>query len=345
MDYSLSGSTKDFAHSKELIDNADNIVVIPHHNADGDAVGSALGIANVLLNYGKKVTVICPNRYPDNLMWMKGSDDVLWAEDNVKLSAEIIKNCNLIIMTDFNGLGRIGMLEEIVAKSDTAKILIDHHPFPEDIADVVFSDTSVSSTAELIYLFVKGTGLYAYLDKNVAECLYTGILTDTGSFSFNSSDPRTFLITAELMTFGINKDEIFSLVFDNYSSQRLRLLGYALNSKMVIIPEFQTGYISLTAEELESFGHIPGDTEGFVNFPLSIKGIIFSAIFIEKADHIKLSFRSKRSFPANKVMSENFMGGGHLNAAGGKYNLSLDQTIERFINILPTYASELYNDN
>lgn len=332
---------KKFSDAAAFIKDARNIVLIPHHNADGDAVGSSVGLVNLLGNCDKKVKVVCPNRYPDFLMWMKGSKEVVFADEKYKVAQELIASSDLIIMTDFNGLDRIDSLKDLVGQSTAKKILIDHHPYPENIADIMFSDTTVSSTAELVYEFVLGTELQHCMDKAVAECLYAGILTDTGSFSFNSSNPRTFVIVAELLSYGVNKNQIFADIFDNFSNNRFRLLGHALKDKMVILPEYNTGYISLTAKELDSFNFVPGDIEGFVNYPLSIKGIVFSAIFVEKVNNTKISFRSKGNFPANKVMSTHFVGGGHMNAAGGKSRLNLNDTIEKFVKLLPEFKSQL----
>ena len=331
--------------SSQWIDNSERIVIIPHHNADGDAIGSSLGLYNLLLNMGKMPIVVCPNDFPDSLKWMNGADNVLIAQKNMQKAKSIIDGADLILMTDFNGLGRIDNLKDIVAKASAKKIVIDHHPNPEDFADILFSDVTVSSASELVYRFINKTGCKKYVNKAVAECIFVGIMTDTGSFSFNSSNPETFITVSELLEYDINKDDIYNQVFDNYSEHRLRLLGYCMNEKLVVFPEYKAGFISITKEELVRFEFEIGDTEGFVNYPLSIKGIIFSAIFIEKDNHIKTSFRSKGNFSVNDFSRNHFNGGGHINAAGGRCNLNMEETLNRFVKLLPDYSDKLNNLN
>ncbi len=331
----------DYELASSWIKSADNIVVVPHYNADGDAVGSSLGMYLLLQNIGKNVKVVYPNDFPSFLKWMKGADEIIIAEKDIQIAELTIAGADLIIMTDFNSLGRIDLLGNPVSKSKARKIVIDHHPNPDDFADLLFSDTSVSSAAELVFQFIGKVGLKHAVDKFVAECIFTGIMTDTGSFSFNSSRPETYQIVSELLGFGINKDEIYSQVFDNYSENRFRLLGYCLNNKMNVLPAFSTGYISISKKELEQFNFEPGDTEGFVNYPLSIKGIVFSAIFIEKEDHIKISFRSKGDFAVNDFARNYFNGGGHHNASAGKSELGMEETIIKFHELLMKHSDSL----
>jgi phosphoesterase RecJ-like protein len=323
------------------IKEAAQIVIIPHHNPDGDAIGSALGIFNLLKRVGKEVQLISPNDFPEFLDWLPGREKVIIASRKKDLAKSLIQQADLIIMTDFNCLSRIKVVNNWVEKSQAHKILIDHHPEPKNFADLTFSNTSVSSTAELLYEFFVGTGLERYIDPHVASCLFTGIMTDTGSFSYNSSNPRTFEVVGALLKHGIDKDKIHSMVFNNFSAKRMQLLGYCLHKKFVVLPEYKTGYISITLEELKQFDFKPGDTEGFVNYPLSVKGIIFSAIFIEKKDQVKVSFRSKGNFAANQFSAAHFNGGGHRNAAGGECELNMDACLKRFVELLPQYKKEL----
>ena len=221
------------------------------------------------------------------------------------------------------------------------KILIDHHPYPEDIAEMIYSRVSSSSTAEMVYEFIDNAFGYDVISKNMAECLFLGIMTDTGSFSYNSSLPYTFNVVGKLLAKGIDKDYIADKVYNNYSEHRLRLLGYAISSKLKVFPEYGTAYISLTEKELEDHHFMAGDTEGLVNYPLSIKGIVFTAIFIEKDNYTKCSFRSKGSFPANMVAKDHFGGGGHVNAAGGENKAPILETIAKFESVMPQYQKYL----
>ena len=335
----------DFETARKWIDDAQQIVVIPHHNPDGDAIGSALGLYNLLKKYGKETTMISPNDFPEFLYWLPGKDAVVVASDFPEKAKGQIEQADLIIMTDFNDLSRIKNIAPWVQDAKARKILIDHHPEPKQFSDLVFSDTRVSATAELLYHFIVNVGLEGFVDKCIAECLFTGIMTDTGSFSYNSSNPETYIVMGALLKYGIDKDRIHSQVFNNFSHQRMQLLGYCLNEKFVVVPEYRTGFISITQEELDRFQFQPGDTEGFVNYPLSVKGVIFSALFIEKEEHIKLSFRSKGLFAANQFSERHFHGGGHRNAAGGECKLDMDSCLKRFVELLPEYEQELLSSD
>ncbi len=330
-----------FNEAKNLLAAAERIVIIPHHNPDGDAIGSALALFNILNNAGKNAQVVSPNSYPDFLRWLPGSNQVLIHDDHQEEAAKVIANADLLILTDFNCLDRVEPLDANIKAAKAHKILIDHHPEPENFADIIISETTVCSTAELALHFIHGIAYSAYLDKATASCLMTGILTDTGAFSYNSSNPSTFEAVADLLRTGIDKNQIYANIFDNYAESRMNLLGYCLNEKMIIYPEYNTGIISLTQEELDRFNYQPGDTEGFVNYPLSVKGVIFSAIFIEKDEYIKISFRSKGSFPANKFSANHFNGGGHVNAAGGNSQVNMKESLEKFAALLPQYKDAL----
>lgn len=326
----------------KLLIEAQNIVIIPHHNPDGDAIGSALSLFHMLKKQGKdQVCVITPNDFPDFLHWLPGSKEVIVAFKSRHTAEKLIQDADLIIFTDFSGIGRIEEIADLVESNLSAKILIDHHPGPEPIADVLISDTSYSSTCELMVNVFKELSWDRQIDKAIASCLLTGIITDTGSFSYNSSNPRLLRIVADLLETGIDKDLINSKIYDNYSYSRMQLLGYALNEKLEFIPELHTAFIYLSKKELDEYHFVSGDTEGFVNYPLSIKGVVFSALFLEKDEYIKISFRSKAAFPANEFSKAHFSGGGHVNAAGGQFKGTLTETVERFKKLLTDYQPEL----
>ncbi|TKG96939.1 bifunctional oligoribonuclease/PAP phosphatase NrnA [Puteibacter caeruleilacunae] len=317
------------------------ITIVTHVNPDGDAIGSSVGLSNYLRKLGHFCKVLVPNDYPEYLQWMKGEEVVtVWFKAKYK-AIEIIENTDILFFLDFNEEMRCGAIAEETKKFKGPRVLIDHHPHPADFTDITISDTGACATAELVYELIDALGDSDLVDESVAECLFSGILTDTGSFNYNTSNPRTYEIVGQLLKTGIDKDRIHSRLFDNFSHDRMKLLGYCLNDKMVYMPEFKTAFFSLTQEELAKFNFKPGDTEGFVNFPLSIKDVVFTAIFMEKDGKIKISFRSKGTFPTNKFASEHFRGGGHVNASGGETNLTMDEAVQKFVDLVPQYAEEL----
>ncbi|MBE9468286.1 MAG: bifunctional oligoribonuclease/PAP phosphatase NrnA [Bacteroidetes bacterium] len=328
----------------KLLSVTNNIVIVTHANPDADAIGSSLGLYNFLIKKGQNVQVITPNSYPEFLWWMPGNKSIVNFTEDKKIAIEKIDKAQIIFYVDFNETSRIDKLEKYVSKSIAIKIIIDHHPLFNDKADYTLSDDKASSAAELVYEFIALLNNINLIDVEIAKCIFAGIMADTGCFSYNSSKSRTFEIVAELLKFNINKDEIISNLYDNFSSDRFRFLGYCLNEKLKIFPEYHTAIISLTKKELEKFNFKQGDDDGFVNYPLSIKGIIFSAIFTEKDKNVKISFRSKGSFATNKFAKQNFEGGGHINASGGKSDLSLEEAIEKFVCLLPNYKNELDED-
>ncbi|MCF8295218.1 MAG: bifunctional oligoribonuclease/PAP phosphatase NrnA [Bacteroidales bacterium] len=317
------------------------IIIVPHYNPDGDAIGSCLALHNIFLHLGKDVNSIAPNEFPEFLQWMKSTSDILLYTKDKDRADQLLDEADLVIMVDFSSKRRMDKLEDKVLGCQAKKINIDHHPEPEELADLLFSDVSVSSTAELIYRFLKQTDLLSRMDKDIASCIFTGIMTDTGCFSHNSSQPDTFKIISHLLEYGIDKDFIFASVYQDYSENRMRLLGYALSEKMTILPGLHTAYISLSMKELERYEHQLGDTEGFVNYPFSIRGIICTALFIEKEDHIKISLRSRGGFSVNALAREIYIGGGHRNAAGATAYDSLAGSITTFINQLNYHEAEL----
>lgn len=329
-----------FKKVSDLIHKHQRITIITHVNPDGDAIGSALGMYLFLKNQGKTVRVMTPNDYPAFLKWLPGSNDMLIHERHGKNAEEAIKTAELLFCLDFNAANRMDTLWEVFAQTHVPKVLIDHHPMPENFTDYIISTTEVSSTAELLFRFLHATGP-EYISKPVAESLFTGILTDTGSFSYNASNPGTYEVVSQLINYGINKDEINALIYDNYSVERMRLMGYCLHEKMEVFPEFHTAFIPLSRKDMDRFNFRTGDSEGFVNLPLSINGIIFSALFTERKQITKASFRSKGSFSVNQFARDYFSGGGHLNASGGQTSMSIQETMEYFRSLLPRYRSQL----
>lgn len=317
-----------------------NMVIVPHENPDGDAIGSAVGLAEFLLKSGHQVQIVSPTDYPDFLKWFSSNVEILVYGRKKKQVKAIFENADVLFAVDFNEASRAGKLEKSILNFSKTKFLIDHHPYPTDFCDFTISEVQYSSTAELIYDVIKTAGLVKNIEKPSAEALYTGILTDTGSFNHNSSK-NTFRVVSELLEFEIETPKIQSNVYHNFSASRMKLLGYSLNEKMQVFPELRTAFIALSKKELDEFNFVSGDTEGFVNFPLSINNIVFSALFIEKDELVKVSFRSKGNFPSNMFSRNHFGGGGHLNAAGGESYLTLNETIEKFTQLLPDYKHQL----
>ncbi len=321
------------------IGQAKSIAILSHVNPDGDALGSALALYHYLRNSGVESKIVMPNDYPDFLKWLPGNENVILFSKKKALAKSIIVNADILFLLDFNVPQRSGKVEEFINASGAYKIVIDHHPKPGDFADFIYSDTLSSSTAELIFRMIELRGDPKLVDRIVATCLYTGIMSDTGSFNFNSSQPETYRVLAQLLKRGIDKDHIYSMVYDNFSESRMRLLGYCLDEKMVVVKKYKTAYLSLTIKEKKLYNYIRGDAEGFVNYPLSIKGVDFVAFFMENDDHIKISFRSKGKIDTNIFASNYFNGGGHVNASGGESKLNLTDTIKKFVSGLPEFMS------
>jgi phosphoesterase RecJ-like protein len=317
-----------------LFSASENILIICHINPDGDSVGAQLALYHYLRSRDRNVTLLAPNNLQEFLLWMDGADQInIYIKDRKK-SRELIESADLIIMLDFNQTGRLGEAEELVIASKAKKVVIDHHLDPENFADVLISDPTKCSTSELIHEVICGINGGSFMSKAYAEALYVGIITDTGNFEHGSYSSKTFRIVADLLDTGIIKERIINQIYNNFSGDRLRLQGFALNQRMVVLPELQTAYIYLSKDDLKNYNHVKGDTEGFVNMPLSIKGINFAVLFIEKDNFIKLSFRSRGHFPSNEIASLYFSGGGHLNASGGEYSDTLENTIIYFLEVL-----------
>lgn len=337
-------TTEDITRIKELLSSPKKIIITTHRSPDADAIGSSLGLYHFLKKEKHEVIVITPNTYPEFLHWLPGNKDVINYEGKKNRAKKLVMDAELIFCLDYNALKRMEEFGEVVGESKAIKILIDHHQQPDKFPDYILSDVTASSTAQLIYRFIEMLGEEKMVNSEIAECLYAGIMTDTGSFRFASTTSETHRIVAKLIDAGVKPDKIYNLIFDDNSVDRMNLLGYTLLHKLKYFPEYRAAMISLTRDELKQFKHKQGDTEGFVNYPLSIKGVRFSALMIEKKELVKLSFRSKGSFSVNKFAREHFSGGGHNNAAGGESRVSLDETVNKFLSLLPQYKDELIKE-
>ncbi|MBO0322104.1 bifunctional oligoribonuclease/PAP phosphatase NrnA [Muricauda sp. CAU 1633] len=332
----------DITTIKSILSQPQKIVIVPHKNPDGDAMGACLGLCGFLKGMGQTAHVVSPNDYPKFLKWMPGNDEVVNFEWQPQEAYALLDEATVIFTLDFNDLSRIGPMEAALKGRDADFIMIDHHQQPGDYAKITYSDVSMSSTCEMIYNFIAYLGQTDSITADIATNLYAGIMTDTGSFKYKSTSSNTHRVVADLIDKGADNMEIHRQVFDTNSPSRLHLLGVAL-SNMVILPEYSTAYITLTQEELDQHDFKKGDTEGFVNYGLTLEGIIFALIFIENKDEgiIKISLRSVGDFSVNQFAREHFDGGGHDNAAGGKSDLSMQETVARFNEILKTHKSEL----
>ncbi|MFD2600926.1 DHH family phosphoesterase [Flavobacterium suzhouense] len=324
---------KDIDGVKQLLASPKKIVIIPHRNPDGDAMGSTLGLYHFLKQKGHDPLVMIPNEAPDFLAWLPSFDTVKVFEKEPEAATKLLEAAELVFTLDFNVLSRTGdQMEAVLQNLKVPFIMIDHHQKPGDYALHTFSDTSFGSTCEMIYHFIVAMGEKSLIDKTIATCLYTGIVTDSGSFRYPLTTGTTHRVVADFIDLGIDNTAIHSLLFDNHSHNRILILARALQN-MKVLPAYKTSYTSLSQEELNSFGHAKGDTEGIVNYGLSMKDIAFTAFFTENKDEgiIKISFRSKGNFDVNQYAREHFSGGGHINAAGGKSTESLEATIQKFI--------------
>lgn len=332
----------DIAKTQELLSSPKSIVIVPHKNPDGDAIGSTLALHKYLTKKGHQSIVISPNEYPHFLQWMPGQENVLMYNAFAKAAQEKIQQADLIFTLDFNHFSRTGPMEEALAQAKAPFIMIDHHQAPSDYAVVTYSDTAMSSTCEMVYHFIDKLGDTTLIDEDMASCLYAGIMTDTGSFRFPNTTKTTHLVVASLMAKGAKNNLIYEAVHDTNSYSKLQLLGVALKN-LKVLPEYKTAYITLTQKELDDHKFQKGDTEGFVNYGLSLKGIIFAVIFIEnRADKIiKMSLRSKGNFSVNEFARAHYEGGGHTNAAGGRSTLSMKKTVEQFLHTLADYKTVL----
>ncbi|MEQ8909773.1 MAG: bifunctional oligoribonuclease/PAP phosphatase NrnA [Vicingaceae bacterium] len=318
------------------------VVIVSHRSPDGDSIGSSLGLYHFLKSLNYKVTVATPDPAPAFLSWLEGFDQIVNFEKHREETLTAIAEANYIFCLDFNTLVRSASLEQPIRKNKEAVwVNLDHHQEPDDFADYQWSDITASSTAEIVYQFVEQVLGKAFENEAYANCIYTGILTDTGSFRFSSTSAKTHRIAADLVEFGADPTFIHSQVYDSYSPDRLKLLGFALHEKLTLLPQFHTAIIALTEKDLQRFNFQKGDTEGLVNFPLSIKEVNMAILITEKDGKVKMSFRSKGNFAVNQLSGRYFNGGGHLNAAGGISKVDVPKTVEQIVEILPEYEAEL----
>lgn len=325
----------------EFLKEPKKIVITTHHKPDADALGSSLAMGNYLKKKGHTVQVITPTDYPEFLYWMDGHDDVIIFEEQEAKSKEIIAESDMVFCLDFGSLKRINELGEIVRASDTVKVLMDHHQDPEDFAQYKFWSTKYAATAEIIYDVICDLGDKELIDKEIAKCIYAGIVTDTGSFRHPSTTRRVHEIASDIIDMGVDTSEIHRLVYDTNSIDKLRFLGYCLNEKLKVFKEHKTAYISVTDKELKKFNSKTGDTEGLVNYALSLKGVVFAVVIIDRVKAVKMSFRSVGTFSVAQFASDHFNGGGHFNAAGGMQEWPLQKVVDRFEELLPEYSKEL----
>lgn len=326
---------------KDLLIEPKNILITSHIRPDADALGSSLGLAIYLEKKGHNVKVIMPTEYPDFLKWMATEDRVLVYESERSKCEIIISESDIAFSLDYNSFSRIGEMGDVLRRSDSKKVLIDHHLYPESFADFSMSDTNSAATAILIYELINLMGDNKCIDSDIGECLYAGMVTDTGSFRFPSTNKAIHLAIADLMDKGLDHSKVHESIFDTNSESKLKFLGYCLSEKLKVLSDGRTAYISLSKQEIQKFNLKNGDTEGLVNYSLSISGIVFAVLMKEDKGFVRMSFRSKGTFSVNEFARNHFSGGGHKNASGGKMDGDLKGTISKFESLVPQYIEEL----
>lgn len=334
-------NTTEISEIKELLSKSKNIVITTHKSPDGDAMGSSLALFNYLKLKGHQVKVITQNNYPSFLHWLPGNEYVLVADDNKVKAEETINKADIIFCLDFNNLKRIEYVGEWIAKTNAIKVMIDHHQQPEDFAKYMLSTVNTSSTCELIYDFIEMLGDIRLLNLSIGQCIYTGLVTDTGSFRFKSASALTLQKASHLISVGVDHAYIYEKVYDTNTYDRLQLMGYTLNHRFVINKEMGYSYMWLSDAELKKYNYKTGDTEGFVNYGLSIDGVKLSAFFVERDGQVKISFRCKDPMDVNQFARKYFNGGGHKNAAGGISDKKLDEVVNDFLNVINEYKNDL----
>lgn len=336
---------KGFEDLRRFLKTPKNIVIIPHINPDADALGSCMAIAIYLKKLSHKTTVISPSKYPRFLFWMPRQEEVIiFDERNLEILEKLIISADMIFFMDFSSLSRIGKLKELVVKASATKVLIDHHLDKQDIADFELWNTKAAATAELVYDFIQMMGNKDLLDTDIASCIYAGIMTDTGAFKFPNTSSKVHRIIADLIDTGLDSVRIHRFIYDTNTQDRIKLLGHVLSEKLCFLSDYHTAYITITKEEYRRFKIQQGDTEGLVNYGLTVEGIKLSSIFIQKGDHVKASFRSIGNFSAAKIASKYFNGGGHKNAAGGiLLKTNITKALKLFLEVLPEYKNNIKN--
>jgi bifunctional oligoribonuclease and PAP phosphatase NrnA len=332
----------DFDAIGDLLRQPQTILITTHQNPDADAMGSSLGWAGYLRKKGHHVTVVTPTEYPQNLHWMPGNESVIAFDEKIRSQvSQLMADADLIFCLDFSSLDRIKELAPMVRQSRARKVLIDHHLEPEAFADFGYWDPSLAATAQLIFYLIDKLGDKHLIDEPIAECLYAGLMTDTGSFRHPNTTGLVHRMAADLVDLGIDVSNIHRRLFDNTSLEKLQLLGFVLNEKLKVLPDYKFAYITLSADELKRFRSKSGDTEGMVNYALAVEGVVMAAILIDRGDEIRMSFRSVGDFSVRELASRHFNGGGHKNAAGGRSRLSMAETEDWLLSVLPLYEEQL----
>lgn len=336
--YTMTFSSEKIAQLDTLLASSKRILITAHKSPDGDSVGSSLGLWHYLKSIGLNPTVCHPDRAPDFLWWLDGESAILNYEGHKEEIANAFQEADLIFCLDYNSTGRIGKLDEHLSQSSAKRVMIDHHRDPDlEFCDLIFSDDSKSSTAEMIYELIEAKNDSSKLNEQVGTPLYCGIVTDTGSFRFPSTSPKTLRAAAALAEAGVKHWLVYENIYDNKTEDQIRLSSYAMLEKLVIKKEYATSYIAMTQIEQQRFHAKKGDTEGLVNQALAIKGVRMAVFFKESDGLIKISFRSKGDVPVNDLARDHFEGGGHKNAAGGKFVGKMEDAIRRFESVLPQF--------
>lgn len=333
------------ASFKKELSSPKKIFITTHVKPDADALGSSLGLANYLIRKGHEVTVVTPSDYPSFLAWMKGNESVLdfSKPEDRPLATLRLEQADLIFCLDFSVLVRVNELGEMIRKSDAFVVNIDHHQDPEDFADFRFWSTKAAATCELVYQLIVELGDKDLIDKDIAECLYAGIMTDTGGFRHPNTTKNVHLVVAELIEIGADSSQIANLIYDSNSVNRLKFIGFAITRRLIVREDLHLAYFVISKKDLKKYQSQTGDTEGLVNYALSLDGIKLAALFSEREDGIKISFRSSSDVAVNKFAASYFNGGGHKNAAGGKSALSLKETVDRFESLVEKCQEELFH--
>lgn len=326
---------------KQILDSRPKVLITTHYNPDGDALGSSLALYHFLISNEIQAIILIPNDIPGFLQWMPGTDSLVVYQGNESEGNSLISDAEVIFCLDYNAIHRVNLFENELREAQAIKILVDHHIQPELDFDLMFSEVGVSSTAELLFHILENTSEYAIITKEMAECLFVGIMTDTGSFSYACNNASTFTIVAQLIQAGLDVERVHKMVYDTYSEDRMRLLGLSLSENLKVLPEFATAYIWLTKANLEEYNYQQGDTEGVVNYALSIQNVALAALFTERDDRVRVSLRSKGNFSVNELARKYMNGGGHRNAAGGDIYLPMDEALIMFEKLLPMYASDI----
>ncbi len=329
---------------KQLIHQPQNVAILSHRNPDGDAIGSSLAMRHYLDQYGHTVHVLFPSEFPEEFEALPGADDILVWDIHTEECKHVLRNKNLFIYLDFNALNRIDKMGDFVKDLPGKRIMLDHHLYPDQIADFTYSEPEASSTCELVYRFIDGIGDNQKINPTVGKCIFTGLVTDTGSFR-HATNANVYRIAADLVDRGVDDTGVQDMIFNSQKEKNLRLLGHCLANRMEYMPEYRTALIWLSKKDYEIYNIQRGDTEGIVNYMLSIKDVRLAAFIHNQPTVVKLSLRSKGNFDVQEICKRHFNGGGHKNAAGAYSHDSLKATIQKFKDLLPLYKEALLKKN